>query len=460
MNRKTITSAADAEFHLKIRQALFAAKHSVRQVALLLISLDESAASSTHSQETLTFIADTVLARLRNSLRESDTVSKLAPKQIGVLLPSLGGREDIDQIVKRLLSIIMEPFPCEQSTLALEPRVGVAIFPEHSSDVSSLLQRAEEALNRAKLTNCVYALYSSETRPTQGSRYWMAELRQAIVSDQLCLCYQPKVNLAQSRMTGVEILTRWQHPELGTIEPDKFIPVAERTGLIIPLTLWVLQQGLMQCRTWADKGIDLPIAVNLTMWNLETPELPDQVESLLRDTGVPANKLEFEITETAIMNDPERTIRALSQMRELGVRFAIDDFGTGYSSFAYLRKLPVSSIKIDKSFILNIESDRDSGIIVRSIVDLGHNLGLKVVAEGVETFESQKVLRSFDCDEGQGFYFGRPLPADALSNSLAERSTSKCTGPGDRGNLYDPSLIELGRDFLNSGNIKSEFHEE
>ena len=213
----------------------------------------------------------------------------------------------------------------------------------------------------------------------------MTELRHAIVADQLFLAYQPKVNLSGAYVTGVEALARWQHPERGVIAPDEFIPVAERTGLIIPLTLWVLQRALTQCRQWLDLGLDLSVAVNLTMWNLETQELPEQIAGLLRDTGVPPANLELEITESSIMGDPQKVITTLNNIRSLGVRFAIDDFGTGYSSFAYLTKLPVKSIKIDKSFVLSLDKDHDNALIVRSIIDLSHNLGLKVVAEGVET---------------------------------------------------------------------------
>jgi EAL domain-containing protein (putative c-di-GMP-specific phosphodiesterase class I) len=239
----------------------------------------------------------------------------------------------------------------------------------------------------------------------------MSELRQAIVADQLFLLYQPKINLKNGLIAGLEVLTRWQHPELGLIPPDEFIPVAERTGLIIPLTLWVLHQSLLQCRTWNDMGIDVSIAVNLSMWNLEAQELPDQIAGLMKTVVIPPDRLELEITESAIMVDPQRTTRTLKLIRDLGVHFTIDDFGTGYSSLAHLRKLPVTGMKIDKSFVQNMESDRDNPVIVRSIIDLGHNLGLKVTAEGVETEGAKDMLVGFDCDEAQGYFYSRPIPA-------------------------------------------------
>jgi EAL domain-containing protein (putative c-di-GMP-specific phosphodiesterase class I) len=281
----------------------------------------------------------------------------------------------------------------------------------------------------ATTTRKPFTIYTSRPGGLVSAKQWMSELRQAIVSDQLFLTFQPKVSLLQERVTGVEVLLRWQHPQHGVIVPDQFIPVAERTGLIIPLTLWVLQQSLLQCRQWKEIGLDIGVAVNLTMWNLEAQELPEQIEKLLRDTGVSPESLELEITETSIMSDPQRVIRTLDQIRRLGVRFAIDDFGTGYSSFAYLTKLPVSCIKIDKSFIQNIENDRDSSVIVKSIIDLGHNLGLKIVAEGVETIESKKMLRVFQCDEGQGYYFCRPVPADAMTHFLLGGSSTPIEPP-------------------------------
>jgi EAL domain-containing protein (putative c-di-GMP-specific phosphodiesterase class I) len=251
----------------------------------------------------------------------------------------------------------------------------------------------------------------------------MGELRQAIVADQLFLLFQPKIQLRKQVISGVEVLSRWQHPEFGIISPNDFIPVAERTGLIIPLTLWVLHQSLLQCRAWNDMGIDINIAVNLSMWNLEEQQFPNQIQGLLRNTGVSADKLELEITESAIMVDPQQVMHTLRCIQDLGVRFTIDDFGTGYSSLSYLKKLPVCGIKIDKSFVQNMETDRDNAVIVRSIVDLGHNLGLNVVAEGVETSDSNEMLKTFRCDEAQGFYYSRPIPAYAITDFIKQPST-------------------------------------
>ena len=370
--------------------------------------------------------------QIRNSLRDSDTIMQLPNRALGVLLPFVRSIEDVELVISRIFGKVDEAF-CEELRIGhIAPVIGAALFPEHASSATQLIQCAEKALDQAQRNRSRFAIHSPRVPSQKPTKQLMTELRQAIVTDQLFLAYQPKVNLSGSYISGVEALARWQHPERGVIPPDEFIPVAERTGLIIPLTLWVMHRALTQCRQWLDQGLDLSIAVNLTMWNLETQELPDQINSLLRDTGVPAANLELEITESSIMGDPQRVITTLNTIRSLGVRFAIDDFGTGYSSFAYLTKLPVKSIKIDKSFVLSLDNDRDNALIVRSIIDLSHNLGLKVVAEGVETAAARDMLKYFGCDEAQGYFYSRPQPADIITNFLSEPPSGLLLRPCSR----------------------------
>lgn len=418
MEKTPILSANNSEFELRIRQAIRAAKDTLPQVAVLIFSFERPAGGLATDVKALTALNNAVMMRMKFGLRESDSVALLNNGHIGVLLQSVQGPQDLDLVLGRLLNRLEEPIRIDDVQVSLEPRIGQALFPENGDSVESLIEFAEFDLASAKTNKNSRTVYSSRSRGLFTPRQWMTELRQAIVLDQLFLTFQPKINLSNGTITGVEVLLRWQHPKHGIILPDQFIPVAERTGLIIPMTLWVLQRALIQCRQWKEMGLDITMAVNLTMWNLEAQELPDQIEDILRDTGISPTNLEFEITETSIMNDPQRVIRTLNQIRQLGVRFAIDDFGTGYSSFAYLTKLPVSSIKIDKSFVLNLETDRDCSLIVKSIVDLSHNLGLKVIAEGVETLFAKKTLTTFQCDEGQGYYFCRPIPADAMTKFL------------------------------------------
>jgi EAL domain-containing protein (putative c-di-GMP-specific phosphodiesterase class I) len=298
------------------------------------------------------------------------------------------------------------------------PRVGIALSPDHSGNATGLMQCAEIALTTARRTKQTYALYSPEQNCGHRPPIRLSELRRAIVQDQLFLQYQPKIDLKTESIGGLEVLTRWQHPEHGLVLPDEFIPVAERTGLIIPLTLWVLHRSLVQCRCWGDLDMNVTVAVNLSMWNLDALELPGQIDGLLRSVDISPDRLELEITESAIMDDPQRAMRTLNSIRSLGVRFTIDDFGTGYSSLTHLKKLPVACIKIDKSFVQNMETDKDDAVIVRSIIDLGHNLGLKVIAEGVETVEAKEMLTAFGCDEAQGYFFSHALPPSEITRVL------------------------------------------
>jgi EAL domain-containing protein (putative c-di-GMP-specific phosphodiesterase class I)/GGDEF domain-containing protein len=429
MKHIAVSNASKSEFEVRVRQAIRSAKNSLPQVAVLVFSFENSTPYLTLNDKDLMAFQNAVLMRLRSGLRESDSVALLGNGHLGVLLQSVQGPQDLDLVINRVLGRLDEPVYINNVALTLEPRIGSALFPENGDSAESLMEYAEGDL-AAMAGRKPHAIHSPPSRALFSARQWLSELRHAIITDQLFLTFQPKVHLATGPVTGVEALVRWQHPEHGIIVPDQFIPVAERTGLIIPLTLWVLQQSLLQCRRWNQMGLDIGVAVNLTMWNLEAQELPEQIEALLRDTCVSPKNLELEITETSIMSDPQRVIRTLNQIRQLGVQFAIDDFGTGYSSFAYLTKLPVSCIKIDKSFVQNIESDRDNSVIVRSIIDLGHNLGLKVVAEGVETITAKKMLTAFECDDGQGYYFCRPIPADAMTKFLLQAPNNSDTQGG------------------------------
>jgi diguanylate cyclase len=418
-----IDLSTDGVFHFRLQQALLAAQHSIRQVGILLIALETADPAFVEPGNLPVDFLESMVTRLRSAVRDSDTVLCIDSGQIAVLLPSVAGPDDVILVANKILAVLERPVHLNGAEIQANARIGIALYPEHSTSSNVLLQRAALALTSAKQTRNRCLVYSEEQPNTQRNPLRMSDLREAIVADQLFLLYQPKVNLTNGSISGVEVLARWQHPDIGLISPDEFIPVAERTGLIIPLTLWVLHQALIQCRTWTTMGLDVSVAVNLSMWNLEAQELPEQIKGLLKGVAVAPERLELEITESAIMGDPQRAMRTLRLIKDLGVALTIDDFGTGYSSLAYLRKLPVSNIKIDKSFVKNMEHDRDNAVIVRSIIDLGHNLGLKVVAEGVETVESREMLRAFDCDEAQGYFYSRPIPDYAIAKALAEHAT-------------------------------------
>ena len=395
----------DAFFEDSLGRAILAARHGTRQVGALLIDFEHSDGLDNISRH----FAEEISTRLRNALRDTDVVGRMNGGEIGVLLPAVNGPEDAVVVAQKIHAKLAEPFQSENIRLNAQGHIGIALYPDHGADASTLIRQARAALNDAIRIKKNYVLFSHDAKRWRHAPLRMSRLRQAIIGDELFLLYQPKVVLRDGMVSGVEVLSRWQHPDLGVILPDDFIPIAERTGLIVPLTLWVLHRSLLQCREWNETGIKTGISVNLSMWNLDAPELPTQISGLLKSVGVPPDQLELEITESTIMSDLPRTLRNLTLIRELGVDLTIDDFGTGYSSLAYLTKLPVKGLKIDKSFVQNMESDRDHAVIVKSIVDLGRNLDLKVVAEGVETRKSAEMLQAFHCHEAQGYYYCPPV---------------------------------------------------
>jgi EAL domain-containing protein (putative c-di-GMP-specific phosphodiesterase class I) len=273
----------------------------------------------------------------------------------------------------------------------------------------------------AKQAGDPYFVYAADRDQYNPHRLVLiGELRHAVARDQLFLHYQPKVDLHEGRVFGVEALVRWQHPQRGVIPPDQFIMMAEQTGLIKPLTLWVLKTALRQCRAWHQAGMEISMAVNLSARNLLDPKLPDQVAELLQACDVPPDWLELEITESTIMADPARAMEILTNLHKMGIRLSIDDFGTGYSSLGYLKRLPVDIIKIDRSFVMKMRTENNDAVIVRSTIDLAHNLNLKVIAEGVENREIWDQLSAQGCDAAQGYHICRPLPGAEMTFWLNE----------------------------------------
>jgi EAL domain-containing protein (putative c-di-GMP-specific phosphodiesterase class I) len=309
----------------------------------------------------------------------------------------------------------------EDLSLAVEASLGIAVYPDHGMAADSLIQRADVAMYVAKESGSGYFVYASESDRHHPRRLaLMGRLRHAIEQDELVLHYQPKLDFRAKCVTGVEALVRWQHPEFGMIPPDQFIVPAEKTGLIKPLTLWILNSVLRECRVCHQTGVEISVAVNLSRRNLHDPELPEQVARALKGCNIPPERLVLEITESALMADPARATEVLTRLSQMGVRLSIDDFGTGYSSLASLKKLPVNEVKIDRSFVKEMAVNEDDAIIVRSTIELAHNLCLKVVAEGVEDQSTLDRLAALGCDAAQGYYISRPLPAEELKRWLTE----------------------------------------
>jgi diguanylate cyclase (GGDEF)-like protein len=335
-----------------------------------------------------------------------------------------GDADEVMSVAAALRAAVARPFEVHDTTVLVEAAAGVAMFPEHSQDPALLLQKADVALHDAKTSRSGCAMYAQDKDQTSRDRLsLLGELPRAIEERELVVFYQPKASLATGRVEAVEALVRWQHPSRGLLGPFEFLPMAEQTGLIKPLSLYVLDAALGQCAAWSADGIELAVSVNLSVLNLVDMDLPGDVSVLLDRHGVSPARLDLEITESILMADPVRAMDVLANLRDLGVGVSLDDFGTGYSSLAYLKKLAVDELKIDKSFVMHMDTDEGDEVIVRSTVDLGHNLGLRVVAEGVETPAAWEKLREMGCDLAQGYLLTKPVPADELVEWLRARSS-------------------------------------
>jgi diguanylate cyclase (GGDEF)-like protein len=361
-----------------------------------------------------------VASRLQNALRSSDTVARFGADEFGVLLSGAGGEEAL-RVCRKILGTFEVPLVIEGQRLHLAASVGVAMGGSHGRDAESLIRNAGKAMAVAKRNNAGFALYDP-SYDTRESRLWLIEeLRNALERRELCVHFQPKAALKTGSVSQVEALVRWIHPERGTIPPDQFIPLAEQTGLVRSVTRYVLEESIRQAGAWQSRGLPLEVAVNISARDLWDAELPGEITRMVQAAAVEPQRVRLEITESAIMEDPERALDILKNSTDLGFRLSIDDFGTGYSSLAYLRKLPVDELKIDRSFVKGMVADRGDSAIVQSTIDLGHNMGLEVVAEGVESGTVWEALKGAGCDLAQGYFLSKPLPPNDLERWLRER---------------------------------------
>ena len=352
--------------------------------------------------------------RLREAIRAEDTVARLGGDEYVLLIHNLEP-EDAALIANKIFAVLNKPFHWQNQSIDLGASLGLSFYPSQCDDAGGLLRCADIAMYVAKRSGQGYALYSPDQELTSRDDLSLkSELREAIQSDQLSLYYQPQIDHRSQRVSGLEALVRWNHPSRGLLAPDQFIPLAEDAGLIAPLTHWVLKTALAQLVALQNKGYDLTMAVNLSARNLHDMELPTSILALLAESGVAPQDLILEITESAVMTNPSNGLTILTQLDRMGVTLAIDDFGTGYSSLAYLKRLPVDELKIDKSFVTDMEENDNDAVIVRSTIDLAHNLGLKVTAEGVETRGAWDLLEILGCDNSQGYFMGKPMPAEKL----------------------------------------------
>ena len=355
-----------------------------------------------------------VALRLASAARGVDSVVRLGGDEFAVLLPHLPGPQAAMDVAERMLESLREPFALDELVLEVDASIGVAVAI-HGDDVDTLLQHADVAMYVAKETHAGAILYAPELDSNSPRRLMLlADLRRAIEQRDLVLNYQPKVELATGEVHGVEALVRWNHPTLGVIAPAEFVPLAEGTALIHPLTTFVLETALGQQRAWSDHGYDLTMAINVSARSLLDLGFPHHVATLLAAHGVAPSRLVLEITESTLMTDPARAQRILHELDALGVRISIDDFGTGYSSLSRLKEMPVHELKIDRAFVTTMESIHSDAVIVRSTIDLARNLGLSVVAEGVEDGAVLAELGNLGCDSVQGFHLSHPVSAGEL----------------------------------------------
>jgi len=408
-------------FRDRVEQAVLAARREDGAATVMFLDIDHfKEINDTLGHEAGDVLLQTLAARLREQMRASDTLARLGGDEFAIVCD--GPPESAVLLAERLHAAMQEPFVVCELPLEIAMSVGVASFPLHGDDAETVVRHSDVAMYLAKEAHAGTAVYDEEQDSHDAARLALAgELRRAIEEEQLVLHFQPKAELESGCVVGVEALVRWLHPERGFIPPNDFVPIAERTGLIKPLSRYVVAAALRQCAAWREAGLDLHVAVNLTIPDLLDLELPDLIASLLTETGVRPDQLELEITESTILADPFRVRQVLARLNDLGLRLAIDDFGTGYSSLAYLRRLPVQTIKIDRSFVMDMCENPNDATIVRSTIDLGRNLGLAVVAEGVETQETWDALRRHGCTLAQGYLISKPLPADELSALLAQR---------------------------------------
>lgn len=403
-------------FKIRLNNALEDAKRNGGMIAVLYMDLDRfKMINDTLGHNVGDMLLQNVAKRITGCLREKDTVSRQGGDEFTILMPGLT-RKEVERSVKNILDAFANPFLLHEHQLYMTPSIGISLYPTCGDHADILIKNADTAMYRVKEKGKNAYQFFNETMGMQVSQKLNMEnaLRKALKNDQLLLLYQPKFNVRTGKIKGVEALIRWEHPELGLVSPADFIPLAEETGLIIPIGRWVLERACAQCKKWQSEGMPgISVAVNLSMVQLKQENFVKTIKQALNETGLDPKFLEIEITESVAMNK-ELFIHKLTAIKKLGVGISIDDFGTGYSSFGYIKQLPIDTLKIDRSFVHDITNSEDDAAIVQAIIAMAHILKLKVIAEGVETGEQYALLKQQDCDAVQGYYLSRPLAAEDI----------------------------------------------
>lgn len=405
-------------FFDRLEQSISLAERQREPVALLTLDINGfNRINGEMGHNTGDILLQQLSDRLKTALRRSDTLARIGDDEFAAILPTGATAEGAEKTARKLITSLEVPFEINDHSFTIGVRIGIGCYPQHASRASDLMIRAENAMRDGRRTNSRFAIHlAGDDANEVGNRPLVEDLRRALNDGdrQLFVTFQPKIDLQTGRVDGVEALVRWRHPVRGLVFPDAFIPLAEDAGLIDRLTLHVLNHSLAQQAAWRAEGIDLSVAVNVSANTLQNPRLPTHAKNMIDAWSANPSRVIFEITESAIILDVERATATLQGLDRLGVGISIDDFGTGYTCLSYIRRLPVQEIKVDKSFVMGMSKSPDDWVIVSSLIELGHNLGLSVVAEGVEDARTLTALTELGCDVAQGYHMSRPLPADDL----------------------------------------------
>lgn len=406
----------------KLEQATLFSQRSQRKFALLFLDLDRfKHVNDTYNHPMGDQVLQEVALRIRQVVRRSDVVSRFGGDEFVIGLVEPKRIEDVALVAEKLLEIVARPLAFENHTVHITTSIGISVFPDDASSVDELIRNADLAMYQAKEEGRDRYSYFTETLNARVRRQRELErqMRQALAHDEFVLYYQPKVDGCNGRIIGAEALIRWQSPEMGFVSPADFIPLAEETGMIVAIGEWVLKQASKQIRDWKQQGLSLvPVAVNVSGMQLHHPDFKPQLEKMLAKSDMVTEWLEIEITESTLMKDVELTIALLHELRGMGFMLSVDDFGTGYSSFSYLTRFPIHTLKIDQSFVCDLPDKKSAITIVSAIATMAKSLGLKTVAEGVETREQAEYLTSLGCDQLQGYFYSRPVPAADFAELL------------------------------------------
>jgi diguanylate cyclase (GGDEF)-like protein/PAS domain S-box-containing protein len=426
-------------FLSELDRAVARSKRHGKEFALCFIDLDRfKTINDTLGHEAGDELLKTMAQRLRSAVRENDLVARLGGDEFVVLLESGGALSDLNTVSQKLLSALGEPTDILGHTFLITASIGIAIYPGHGQDAVTLLRRADAAMYLAKDKGKNNVQLYTEALADLAAQQFELEsaLRLALARDEFVLHFQPKLDIAAGALVGVEALIRWVHPQRGIVAPMDFIPLAEERGLIVPIGRWVMRAACRQIRDWRAAHLQAPpVAVNLSARQFASDSLLTDICGALAEFGVAASDIEVELTESVLMTDPDRAKTVLNSLFEMGVRISIDDFGTGYSSLSYLKRFPAQTVKIDRSFISGLPTDKDDAAITEAVIAMAHTLGLNVVAEGVETQDQLATLRRLGCDEAQGYLMARPMSADALAHWIAAQSLHSNQGGIDSANF-------------------------